>query len=86
MKNRLIKMGIIFSISLITVILLTQCKQPENVLMEDNFANPSVENRPVAFWPWLNGFVDTTKMVYELEQMKEKGMQGGIYLGCGRPD
>jgi hypothetical protein len=83
MKNRLIKKGIIFSISFITVFLLSQCKQPESVLSEDSFTNPSLENRPVAFWPWLNGFVDTTKMVYELEQMKDKGMQGVFIWDVG---
>jgi hypothetical protein len=83
MKNRMIKLGIIFSISFITVFLLSQCKQPENVLMEDSFVNPAIENRPLAFWPWLNGFVDTTKMVYELEQMKDNGMQGAFIWDVG---
>ncbi len=37
----------------------------------------------MAFWPWLNGFVDTTKMIYELEQMKEKGMRGAFIWDVG---
>lgn len=47
------------------------------------FKNPSVENRPLAFWDWLNGYIDTTKLVYELEQMKEKGMQGAFIWDVG---
>ncbi len=71
---------------LLAPFLLIQCKPPQNELSEEVFANPSVENRPLAFWDWHNGFVDTTRMVHELEQMKEKGMQGGFYLGCRRTD
>jgi hypothetical protein len=83
MENRLIKKGIIISVSFITAFLLSQCKQPENVVSEDSFVNPPVENRPLAFWPWLNGFVDTSRMVYELEQMKDKGMQGAFIWDVG---
>ncbi|MGM0532147.1 MAG: hypothetical protein ACQER7_12445 [Bacteroidota bacterium] len=29
----------------------------------------------MAYWPWLNGYVDTAKMVYELKEMKDEGMR-----------
>ncbi len=50
---------------------------------EKEFKDPSVENRPLAFWDWLNGYVDTARLVYELEQMKEKGMQGAFIWDVG---
>jgi len=31
----------------------------------------------------LNGFVDTTKLVYELEEMKNKGMRGAVIWDIG---
>lgn len=68
-----------------TVLLVTQCatEKHENVKLEDGFVHPSIENRPMAFWPWLNGFVDTTRMVYELQEMKNKGMQGAFIWDVG---
>lgn len=61
----------------------TKHVQKADVLSEDKFWNPPIENRPLALWAWLNGFVDTTKMVYELEQMKEKGMRGAFIWDVG---
>jgi hypothetical protein len=65
--------------------LLTQCntKTPSESLLEEGFLNPSKENRALALWPWLNGFVDTTKLVYELEQMEDKGMRGAVVWDIG---
>ena len=68
--------------------LLNQCEKPtpiteNNLLSEDSFKNPPIENRPLSLWAWLNGYVDTTKMVYELEQMKEKGMRGAFIWDVG---
>ena len=51
--------------------------------LEKGFLNPALENRPLAFWDWLNGYVDTTKLVYELEEMKAKGMQGAFIWDIG---
>lgn len=51
--------------------------------LEENFVNPPVTSRPLAFWDWLNGYVDTAKMVYELEQMKAQGMQGAFIWDVG---
>lgn len=51
--------------------------------LEKNFVNPPLESRPLAFWDWLNGYVDTTKMVYELKEMKDKGMQGALIWDVG---
>jgi hypothetical protein len=68
---------------LLTLFILIQCKSDQNELSEEVFANPTVEYRPLAFWDWHNGFVDSTKLVYELEQMKEKGMQGAFIWDIG---
>jgi hypothetical protein len=40
------------------------------------FVDPPIENRPGAFWPWLNGSVSLERITYELEEMKAKGMSG----------
>jgi hypothetical protein len=77
------KLSSIKILALLAPFLLIQCSPPQNELSEEAFANPPVENRPLAFWDWHNGFVDTTRMVYELEQMKEKGMQGAFIWDVG---
>ena len=63
--------------------MMIQCKTGETDLSDDIFSNPSNEYRPLALWPWLNDFVDTSRMVYELEQMKDKGMRGAIIWDIG---
>ena len=83
MLSRLLNFVKIIAVMLIIVFLSTQCKNPGNRLLEDGFVNPSIENRPLAFWPWLNGNVDTAKMVYELKEMKDKGMQGAFIWDVG---
>jgi hypothetical protein len=55
----------------------------ENTLLQENFKNPPVENRPLALWAWLNGYVDTARLVYELEEMKDKGMRGAFIWDVG---
>jgi len=66
---------------------LTQCSSPVEAPQADQlaegFTNPPTENRALALWPWLNGFVDTTQLVYELEQMKEKGLRGAVIWDIG---
>lgn len=83
MRFRLIYLLKVSTIFFATVIFFSNCKKQTFQLSEDNFKNPPVENRPLAFWPWLNGTVDTTKMVYELEEMKDKGMQGAFIWDVG---
>jgi len=80
MKDRAI---IIRSISFILVVLLTQCKPIKTELSEDSFMDPPTENRSLALWTWMKGYVDTAKMVYELEEMKDKGMRGAIIWDMG---
>ncbi len=65
--------------------LLAQCtaKMPQGGKLEEEFKNPSTEFRPLAFWAWLNGYVDTAKMVYELEEMKRQGMRGAFIWDVG---
>src|SRR5665647_213340 len=83
MRTKLLNLVKIITVTLLTAFLSTQCKKPGNGLLEAGFVNPSIENRPLAFWDWLNGYVDTTKMVYELEEMKNKGMQGAFIWDVG---
>jgi len=80
MKDRAI---IIRSISFILVVLLTQCKPIKTELSEDSFMDPPTENRSLALWTWMKGYVDTAKMVYELKEMKDKGMRGAIIWDIG---
>jgi len=70
MKNTLVRLVKTTTILLAASFLSTQCNKElsTNGKLEEGFINPSKENRPLALWPWLNGFVDTTKLVYELEQ------------------
>jgi len=67
------------------VIILNGCntERADIVKLEDGFIDPPIENRPLAFWDWLNGYVDTSRMVYELEEMKDKGMQGAFIWDVG---
>jgi len=58
-------------------------KNRDSGQLEEGFKNPPAESRPLAFWDWLNGYVDTTKLVYELHQMKDKGMQGAFIWDVG---
>lgn len=66
---------------------LIQCNNapqpPAGGGLEQAFLHPAVENRPLALWPWLNGFVDTAQLVYELEEMKDKGMRGAVIWDIG---
>jgi hypothetical protein len=58
-------------------------ERPSGALSEKEFLNPSTQYRPLALWTWLNGYVDTTQMVYELEEMKDKGMRGALIWDLG---
>lgn len=68
-----------------SIMMLTQCKSelPGDGKLEEGFIHPSKENRALALWPWLNGYVDTVKLVHELEQMKDKGMRGALIWDVG---
>ena len=59
------------TIFLMTTFLLTQCntESPTKGKFEEGFINPSRENRPLALWAWLNGYVDTTKLVFAYFKM-----------------
>jgi len=65
--------------------LFTQCniQTPTRGKLEEGFIKPPIETRPLAFWDWLNGYVDTAKLVFELEEMKDKGMQGAFIWDIG---
>jgi hypothetical protein len=65
--------------------LLAQCaaQMPPGGRLEEEFKNPPTEYRPLAFWAWLNGYVDKERMVYELEEMKRQGMRGALIWDVG---
>jgi hypothetical protein len=85
MGKKMIRLVQAVTILLIVSFLLPACnsESPVNGDLEEGFINPSGENRPLALWPWLNGYVDTSKLVYELEQMKSKGMRGALIWDVG---
>jgi len=75
----------IITLLLSILFLFTQCniQTPSKGKLEEGFIKPPIENRPLAFWDWLNGYVDTAKLVFELEEMKDKGMQGAFIWDIG---
>ncbi len=73
----------IISIIILAVILSACQTEKPSLLSIDEFKNPGTEYRPLALWSWMNGYIDTAKLVYELEQMKAKGMRGGIIWDLG---
>jgi hypothetical protein len=85
MRDSLVCFGKTIAILLISAFLLSQCntETPGGSKLEEGFINPTKEYRPLALWPWLNGYVDTSKLVYELEQMKDKGMRGALIWDVG---
>jgi hypothetical protein len=52
-------------------------------LSQDEFRTPPIAARPSCFWSWLNGNVDRKQITRELEEMKAKGMRGGIIWDIG---
>jgi hypothetical protein len=81
------KLNPVAHIIVLFVVLLSfsQCNHdaPSAGVNEEDFKNPSTENRPMALYTWLNAYVDQDKLVYELEQMKEKGMRGALIWDIG---
>lgn len=60
-----------------------RASKPVPALSRRAFANPPLEARPGALWPWLNGYVDKAQITRELEEMKAKGMRGAIIWDIG---
>ncbi|MCD6331825.1 MAG: hypothetical protein J7L89_00985 [Bacteroidales bacterium] len=88
MKKPIAKILNLIMVILGMTILIISCNNSpghENTdsLNVDEFNNPPIDARPGALWPWLNGYVDTARMTYELEQMKEKGMRGPVLWDIG---
>ena len=76
----------IFITGFLTLLIFHSCQNKEDnnvAFLEEGFKNPQVENRPMVLWTWMNGYVDTVKMVYELEEMKDKGLRGAIIWDIG---
>ncbi|MCK4967112.1 hypothetical protein KAS50_08775, partial [bacterium] len=50
---------------------------PNNVSsLSDGFLDPPTDVRPWAYWVWTNGNFNYSRMTYELEEMKAKGLGG----------
>ena len=47
------------------------------------FMTPPMESRPSALWSWLNGHLDPDQLIYELREMKAKGMRGPVMWDVG---
>ncbi|MBI4325060.1 MAG: hypothetical protein HY674_07320, partial [Chloroflexi bacterium] len=60
-------------LAFLAAVLLPVCARAEEP-SQAQFANPPIEARPGAYWPWLNGNVDLAQITRELEEMKAKGM------------
>jgi hypothetical protein len=52
-------------------------------LSGESFANPPIASRPGVLWPWLNAYTDRKQLMYELQQMKAKGLRGVIIWDIG---
>lgn len=74
---------VLFIRAVAIVTLLTRCCPGNYSLSSKDFFNPPAETRPLALWTWMNGYVDTGKLVYELKEMKEKGMRGALIWDIG---
>jgi len=78
-----LSLGLVILLMIPVLFIYSKEEQRTNREMEDNFMHPPLENRPMAMWPWLNGYIDTAKLVYELEEMKKKGMRGAFIWDVG---
>ncbi len=47
------------------------------------FADPPWEARPSTYWVWLNGFTDSRRLTYELEELKRAGVNAVYILEIG---
>lgn len=53
-----------------------QIQQTPYETLKQGFLNPAAQARPKAYWWWLNGKVDTAKLIEELTAMKNAGIGG----------
>ena len=70
-------------ICLLFLLVVLQCEPTNFEMSEKEFVKPSMDDRPLVLWTWMNGYVDTVKLVYELEEMKEKGLRGAVIWDIG---
>ena len=75
--------GYLFFSGILAVLMFSQCRSTSGELSPESFLNPASENRPLALWTWMNGYVDTSKIVFELNEMKDKGMRGALIWDIG---
>jgi hypothetical protein len=74
MKDKIILL--LFAFSILTADALAQKVVTEKKALEKGFTLPPVIARPKALWPWVNGNFSLSKITYEMEQAKLKGMGG----------
>ncbi|MBT7091814.1 MAG: hypothetical protein HN936_01115, partial [Bacteroidetes bacterium] len=63
------------------VVVFVACSSPETKVSElaAGFENPGKDERPHAYWNWLNGDVSFEGLTYDLEEAKDKGL-GGLQM------
>lgn len=54
----------------------SEASDSELISLEDGFRNPPLSVRPKGYWDWMNGNFDLSRLSYELEEAKAKGMAG----------
>jgi len=85
--NHLKVSGLLY-LTLIILSGLTGCSKSETQsefkpLSAELFQNPPLEARASVLWPWLNGYVDRDRLLYELREMKAKGLRGPVVWDIG---
>lgn len=65
----------------LSVLIFTACSSPEMKVSElaAGFENPGKDERPHAYWNWLNGDVSFEGLTRDLEEAKDKGL-GGLQM------
>ncbi|MBT4398204.1 MAG: hypothetical protein HOD37_01895, partial [Bacteroidetes bacterium] len=63
------------------VVVFVACSSPDTKVskLAAGFENPGKDERPHAYWNWLNGDVSFEGLTYDLEEAKDKGL-GGLQM------
>lgn len=69
-----------------SMVLPTDLASADNAELAAGFVNPPNAARPAVYWSWMNGNIDLSRMTYELEEMKEKGIRCVYIFDVGAQD
>jgi len=67
---------IIFTIIILMALMALTSVTAQTVALEDGFKNPPISARPRAYWCWVNGNFDLSRLTEELKEARDKGMGG----------